>query len=117
MQDLFEAVVLVIELTAVAVIALGILAVLIASAWRVANRTPRMVVYHGTRHGFGRVLLLGLELLIAADVVATVTIDLTFASVGTLGLLVLVRTFLSWSIQFETEGHWPWDRGDRPAQG
>ena len=115
MQDLFEAVVLGIELTAVATIALGIVAVLVRSAWQLATRTPPIDIYRWLRHGFGRVLLLGLELLIAADIVATVIIDLTFASVGTLGLLVLVRTFLSWSIQLETEGHWPWKRPSRTA--
>jgi uncharacterized membrane protein len=115
MQDSFEAVVLAIELVAVTVIALGIVAVLVLSARSIATRTPPMDIYRRARHGFGRVLLLGLELLIAADIVATVTIDLTFASVGTLGLLVLVRTFLSWSIQLETEGQWPWESTSRSA--
>lgn len=117
MKDVFEAVVLALELVAVAVIVLGVATVLALSAWSVATRNPPLDTYRRARHGFGRVLLLGLELLIAADVVATVTIELTFTSVGTLGLLVLVRTFLSWSVQLETEGRWPWERTRRSADG
>jgi len=56
----------------------------------------------------GRVLLLGLEILVAADIVRTVALDPSFENVAVLGLLVLVRTFLSWSIVVEIEGRWPW---------
>jgi uncharacterized membrane protein len=56
----------------------------------------------------GRPLLLGLEFLVAGDVVRTVAVDPTLVSVSVLGLLVLVRTFLSWSLVVELEGHWPW---------
>jgi len=56
----------------------------------------------------GKALLLGLELLLAADVVYTVTLDLTLSSIATLGLLVLVRTFLGWSLVVEIDGRWPW---------
>jgi len=55
----------------------------------------------------------GLELLVAADIIATVTAPLTLQSVGLLGLIVLIRTFLSISLQTEIEGRWPWDRGER----
>ena len=56
----------------------------------------------------GKSLLLGLEILVAADVVRTVALDATLQSVIVLGLLVLIRTFLSWSLVVELEGHWPW---------
>jgi len=56
----------------------------------------------------GQWLLLGLELLVAADVIRTVALDLTFDRVAGLGLLVLVRTFLSWALVVEMEGRWPW---------
>ena len=55
-------------------------------------------------------LLLGLELLIAADIIATVTLNMDLANVAALGLLVLIRTFLAWSIELENEGRWPWQR-------
>jgi uncharacterized membrane protein len=54
--------------------------------------------------------LLGLELLVAADVVRTVALEPTLKNVGVLGLLVLIRTFLSWSLTVEMEGRWPWQK-------
>jgi uncharacterized membrane protein len=56
----------------------------------------------------GRSLLLGLEFLVAADIIRTVALELTPRNIGMLGALVAIRTFLSWSIVVETEGHWPW---------
>ncbi len=67
----------------------------------------------------GRGLLLGLEFLVAADVIRTVVLEPTLRSVMVLGLLVAVRTFLSWSIVVEIEGRWPWrsaGRGEPPAR-
>ena len=58
----------------------------------------------------GRAIVLGLELLIAADIIRSVAINPTFASVGVLALIVLVRTFLSWSLEVEINGEWPWQR-------
>lgn len=58
----------------------------------------------------GRSLLLGLEVLVAADIVKTIAIELTFTSLGLLGGLVLVRTFLSWTLVLEIDGRWPWQR-------
>ena len=58
----------------------------------------------------GKSLLLGLEVLVAADIVKTIAIALTFASLGLLAGLVLVRTFLSWTLVLEIEGRWPWAR-------
>ena len=60
------------------------------------------------KHGLGKALLLALELLVAADVVQTVVLEFTLANVTALGVLVLVRTFLSWSLVVEIEGRWPW---------
>ena len=53
-------------------------------------------------------MLLGLEILVAADIVRTVALEATLESVAILGLLVLIRTFLSWSIDVEIESRWPW---------
>jgi uncharacterized membrane protein len=58
----------------------------------------------------GRSLLLGLEVLVAADIVKTIAIALTFTSLGLLAGLVVVRTFLSWTLVLEIEGRWPWQR-------
>jgi uncharacterized membrane protein len=58
----------------------------------------------------GRGLSLGLEFLVAADVIRTVTLAPTLLNVGILGAIVLIRTFLSWSLVVETEGRWPWQQ-------
>ena len=56
----------------------------------------------------GFALLLGLEILVAADIVRTVALDSTLQAIAVLGLLVLIRTFLSWALVVEIEGRWPW---------
>ena len=56
----------------------------------------------------GRAMLLGLEVLIAADIVKTVAVSVTIANMAALGILVLVRTFLGWTLELEIEGRWPW---------
>jgi uncharacterized membrane protein len=67
--------------------------------------------YDRFRAALGRAMLLGLEILIAADVVRTTALNPTVQSFEALGVLVAVRTFLSWSIVVEIEGRWPWERG------
>ncbi len=62
------------------------------------------------KHTFSRGLLIGLDVLIAADIVNTITIDPTLENVSALGVLVLVRIFLSWSLIVEVEERWPWQR-------
>jgi uncharacterized membrane protein len=66
--------------------------------------------YNAFRAALGRSMLLGLEILIAADVVRTAALDPTLMNFEALGVLVIVRTFLSWSIVVEVEGRWPWQR-------
>ena len=65
------------------------------------------------RTGLGRAILLGLEFLVAADIVATVAIEPTLDSLAVLAGIVLIRTFLSFSLEVEIEGRWPWQRGER----
>jgi uncharacterized membrane protein len=59
--------------------------------------------------------LLGLELLIGADIISTITAPLTFESVGLLAAIVAIRTFLSFSLETEIDGCWPWQRAARDA--
>ncbi len=63
----------------------------------------------------GRAMLLGLEVLIAADIVKTVALEPTIDNMAALGLLVIVRTFLSWTLALEIEGHWPWQANKKKA--
>ncbi|MCD4513227.1 DUF1622 domain-containing protein [Brucella pseudogrignonensis] len=69
--------------------------------------------YTRYRANLGRGILLGLEILIGADIIATIISPLTWESVGLLGLIVLIRTFLSFSLEAEIDGEWPWKRRRR----
>ena len=73
--------------------------------------------YAGFRAALGRAMLLGLEILIAADVVRTAALDPSLRNIAALGVLVIVRTFLSWSIVLEIEGRWPWQPRSANAGG
>jgi uncharacterized membrane protein len=64
--------------------------------------------YQKLKVRLGKALLLGLEILVAADIIRTVALEATLESVMVLGLLVLIRTFLSWALVVEIEGRWPW---------
>lgn len=64
--------------------------------------------YHILKVSLGKALLLGLEFLVAADIIRTIALDATRDSVMVLGLMVLIRTFLSWALVVEIEGRWPW---------
>jgi uncharacterized membrane protein len=75
----------------------------------------RRQAYRQLRRGLGRAIQVGLELLVAADIIRTVAIDPTFQNIGVLGLIVVVRTFLSWSLEVEINGRWPW-QGEAAAQ-
>ncbi len=113
LHGIVENIVLAIELVAVGILAIGTGWVLSRTALHRILRRPWDEVFPETREGLGRVLLLGLEVLIAADIIQTVALDLTLQSVSALGIIVLIRTFLSWAIEVETEGHWPWQRAQQ----
>lgn len=66
--------------------------------------------YEGFRADLGRGILLGLEFLVAADIIGTIAVTPTFESLGVLAAIVLIRTFLSVSLEVEIEGRWPWQR-------
>src|SRR6185295_18432134 len=100
---------LVIELLAVAVILAAVVVLAIKRGTvRYIFQAHAPGDYESYRHQLGKALLLGLELLVAADVVRTVALEPTLKNVAMLGLLVLIRTFLSWSLTVEMEGRWPW---------
>jgi uncharacterized membrane protein len=71
--------------------------------------------YPNYRSNIGRGILLGLELLVGADIISTITAPLTFESVGLLAAIVMIRTFLSFSLETEIEGCWPWQRATKEA--
>ena len=69
--------------------------------------------YKAYRRNLGRGILLGLEFLVIADIIGTVAIEPTFRNLGVLGLIVLIRTFLSFSLEVEIEGRLPWKAAER----
>lgn len=98
------------ELAGVAVLVIG---TILSFAWYLVTLIRFRVgpvAYRRLRLYLGRSIVLGLELLVAADIINSVAINPTFASVGVLGLIVLVRTFLSWALEVEINGEWPWQR-------
>jgi uncharacterized membrane protein len=97
-----------VELLAVALIVLVILAATVSYVRKVVARQADLSTYGAYRHQLGRALLLGLEILVAADIIRTVVLEPTLGNVLVLGLLVFIRTFLSWSLVLEIEGRWPW---------
>jgi uncharacterized membrane protein len=104
-----ESVVKAFEIAGVVVLAAGSL-LAVYNAARALSRGERELAYERARQDVGRAVLLGLEVLIIADIVETITIDPTLESAGTLGIIVLVRTFLSFSLEIELEGIVPWRR-------
>lgn len=104
-----------IEILAISWIFIGIFISTIQYFFRVMRKSPSFLVrYTDYRHTLARTLMLGLEILVAADVVRTVALEPTFESVGVLGLLVVIRIILGWSLVVEIEGHWPWQPEHKP---
>ena len=97
-----------IEVLAVAIIVFAIVVALLRYLVDFAVDRGRGNLYQELKISLGKALLLGLEVLVAADIVHTVALEATLESVFVLGLLVLIRTFLSWALVVEIEGRWPW---------
>jgi uncharacterized membrane protein len=108
-QEMFELVVKGFEVLGVGILVAGVIAALATYA-RDVRQIDRTRAYARLRGNIGRTILLGLEVLIVADIVLTVAIDSTIESAITLGVIVLVRTFLSFSLEIELEGVVPWHR-------
>jgi uncharacterized membrane protein len=98
----------VVDAAGVAVIAVGTAIATGVAAIQLARRETG--IYRGFRQQLGRTILLGLELLVAGDIIRTVATQPTFTSVAILGLIVLIRTFLSFSLEVELTGRWPWQQ-------
>ena len=105
-----------IELVGVGFEIFGVLVILIGMGWatyrfvrgeyRGSHRRP----YFGYKVDMGLALLLGLEILVAADIIQSIAVDPSFSSLGVLALLITIRTLLGWVLELETEGRWPWQQ-------
>ncbi len=101
------------EIVGVAAIVVG---AIIASAMffiRLRRKEDPGATYRAFRSTLARGILLGLEFLVAADIVGTVAIEPTLDNLYVLGLIVLIRTFLSFSLEVEIEGRWPWQKTEK----
>ena len=103
----------VIDLLGVVAIVLGVSYAVVDAALRGARRIHP--IYTRFRRVLGRAILLGLELLVAADIIKTVAVTPTLDSVVVLAIIVLIRTFLSWSLELEISGRWPWQKRGAPV--
>ena len=95
-----------IEALAVAIMVVSIAIGTTRWLWQI--RTDPEATYKRYRANLAKALLVGLELLVAADIIRTVLLEMTLSNMLTLGVLVVVRTGLGWALTVEVEGHWPW---------
>jgi uncharacterized membrane protein len=102
-----------VEAVGAAIMVVGSLAAFVAFALRVWSPQTRLGSYEALRRNLGRSILLGLEVLILADIVRTIIVTPTLNSVAVLGAIVLVRVILSFSLEVEIDGMWPWARWRR----
>ena len=107
-RPIAEACAITVEAIGILIITLIALYTLIYVAIRVVQREEAEAVFHQVRQRLGRGILLGLEFLVAADIIHTVAVELTFVTVGVLAIIVLIRTFLSFTLEVELTGRWPW---------
>ncbi len=115
--DTIESVGKTVDAVGVATIVIGVL-VATGMSVRGPRDTPADDRYRVLRQRLGRAILLGLELLVAADIIRTVAVTPTFTSAGVLGIIVVIRTFLSFSLEVELDGRLPWQpkrTGPAPA--
>jgi uncharacterized membrane protein len=98
-----------VDLAGVAVTVVGVAGATVLFARSLVRRNP--AAYTSYRRSLGRAILLGLELLVAGDIIRTVAVRPSFTSVGVLAVIVAVRTLLSFTLEAEVNGRWPWQHG------
>lgn len=99
-----------VEALGVAIMVIGGFVALVAYAMAMVRPATRHGAYQHLRQSLARVILLGLEVLIIGDIVRTIVVDPTFESVAVLGMIVVIRIVLSFALEVEVEGTWPWSR-------
>ncbi|RNE64225.1 DUF1622 domain-containing protein [Cryobacterium tepidiphilum] len=114
-QEIIEIVGRIIDGSGVAAVLIGVVVASVYALVRLLGK--KGAVYRPYRRLLGRSILLGLELLVAADIIRTVAITPTIESVGVLAGIVLIRTFLSFSLELEITGRWPWQKEDAVPEG
>ena len=115
-ENTISDVVKVVEAVGAAIMVLGGLWALAVFAHAALRRQPADDIYRTLRRDLGRSILLGLEVLIVADIVRTIIVDPTLESVAVLGAIVVIRIVLSFSLEVEIDGVWPWRRRQADAR-
>lgn len=108
MTELFETAVIVFETFAIMILIIGTLVFMGRFIKQMLQTGGWQEAYRKFRQDFGHTLLLALDILVAADIILTVALDLSFKALAMLGLLVLIRTFLHFVLELEVTGRWPW---------
>jgi uncharacterized membrane protein len=98
----------IIEAIGIGIVTLFALYALFNAAVRILKKEEKDSIFQEIRQLLGRGILLGLEFLIASDIIYTVAVELTFQTIGVLAIVVLIRTFLSFILEVEMTGKWPW---------
>jgi uncharacterized membrane protein len=98
----------IIETIGIAVISVFAIYTLCLGLYRAVKGHANEGLFQEVRHRLGRGIMLGLEFLVAADIIHTVAVELTFETVGVLAVVVIIRTFLSFTLEAEISGRWPW---------
>lgn len=109
-KEVIELLVKIIEVTGVGAMVLGLLAATLLFFIRLSRHKNLLEDYRNYRQHIGRSILLGLEFLVAADIIESIVIPSTFESVGILVLIILIRSFLAIELEMEIEGKWPWQQ-------
>ncbi|HEX8860304.1 MAG TPA: DUF1622 domain-containing protein [Actinomycetes bacterium] len=109
-EDAMDAVARGVEVLGILTLVLGLAAALVRGGLALRGGRGAEEGYRVVRTVFGRSILLGLEFLVAADIIRTVAVQPSLQNVLVLGLIVLIRTFLSFSLEVEIDGRWPWRR-------
>ncbi len=109
-EETISDVVKVVEACGAGIMILGGLGAFLAAAPRALRAGTRSGSYDDLRRNLSRAILLGLEVLIVADIVRTIVVDTTLESVAVLGIIVVIRILLSFSLEVEMDGVWPWRR-------
>ena len=109
----------IISIAGYAIEAIGVLVVVFGSILssvifvRSYSQLPEGIAYRTYRRQLGRSIILGLEFLIAGDIIRTVIVADTLENVAVLGMIILIRTFLSVALHLEVEGRWPWQHDEK----
>lgn len=98
------------EILGISIIVSFTLFALILGVIQLLKKNTTETIFLKVRQRIGRGILLGLEFLVAADIIHTVAVELTFKTVGVLSIIVLIRTFLSFTLEVELTGKWPWQK-------